>query len=40
MKQNVVLGFVFLAALSIDTELFSQDRAIQTVVPFLTIAPD
>ena len=45
MKQNVVLGFVFLAALSFDTELFSQKstgelNAIQTVVPFLTIAPD
>lgn len=45
MKQNVVSGLIFLAALSVSTELFSQQssgglNAIQTVVPFLTIAPD
>lgn len=45
MKQNVVSGLIFLAALSVNTRLFSQQstgglNAIQTVVPFLTIAPD
>jgi hypothetical protein len=45
MMKNAVAIFLFLAALSGNTELFSQQNtgelnAIQTVVPFLTIAPD
>jgi hypothetical protein len=45
MMKNAVAILLFLAALSGNTELFSQQNtgelnAIQTVVPFLTIAPD
>jgi hypothetical protein len=45
MKQKAVAILLFLAALAGNTELFSQKdpgelNAIQTVVPFLTIAPD
>jgi hypothetical protein len=40
MKNKTVVILLFLAALSCNTELFSQLNAIQTVVPFLMIAPD
>jgi hypothetical protein len=45
MKKKAIAVLLFLAALSGGTELFSQQstgelNAIQTVVPFLTIAPD
>ena len=44
MKNNAVSILLFLAILSGGNELFSQEtgelNAIQTVVPFLTIAPD
>ena len=45
MKQKAVAILLFLAALAGNTELFSQKdpgelNAIQTVVPFLMIAPD
>jgi hypothetical protein len=45
MKKKTVVILLFLAALAANTELFSQSssgelNAIQTVVPFLTIAPD
>jgi hypothetical protein len=45
MKKKTVAILLILAALSGNTELFSQqssgeDNAIQTVVPFLIIAPD
>jgi hypothetical protein len=44
MKKKTVAIMLLLAALSGKTELFSQNtgelNAIQTVVPFLTIAPD
>jgi hypothetical protein len=45
MKKNTLAIFVFMAVLSGNTNLFSQTstgelNAIQTVVPFLTIAPD
>jgi hypothetical protein len=39
MKKTYIL-FIFLLALCANTELFSQLNPIQTVVPFLTIAPD
>jgi len=40
MKKKLAVILIFLVALS-DTVLFSQElNAIQTVVPFLTIAPD
>jgi hypothetical protein len=46
MKKNALIILLILAALLDNTKLFSQDNsadelnAIQTVVPFLTIAPD
>ena len=44
MKKNAVAILVFLAILSNNLDIFSQStgslNAIQTVVPFLTIAPD
>ena len=45
MKKKIVAVVLFLIALSGRTILFSQQstgelNAIQTVVPFLTIAPD
>jgi hypothetical protein len=44
MKKKTIVIFIFLTALACNSELFSQNagelNAIQTVVPFLTIAPD
>jgi hypothetical protein len=41
MKKKTVAIFLFLAALAGNSGLYSQElNAIQTVVPFLTIAPD
>ena len=45
MRKNSIAILLFIAILLGNTDLFSQEstgglNAIQTVVPFLTIAPD
>lgn len=41
MRKKLPFFYIFLVALSSNVEIFSQElNAIQTVVPFLTIAPD
>jgi hypothetical protein len=40
MRKNTGATLIFLLVLGANTELFSQLNPIQTVVPFLTIAPD